>query len=458
MRVVMKDHPKQPEDCPLAPVDKRLSDAHQLWHQAEEAYFDPDRFRIAAQGFIQTLRTVTFILQKNKEVIPDFATWYGTQDKKSGEWKFGKWMECLAGDPLMCWMKDARNRIEKQGDLEAHSFVRAEIIASHLDEGPKIELPAELFQSPAALLRSIPAGAVGEHVKQHGFLRIERRWVENSLPEYELLSALATAYGKIAELVFDAHKQVGLSPEETIHGEHGKTYDLPAMGWRFPCMIAHEMPRALLISLKDGARLELQEKTITQTYTPEEAAAALAKFPLDAAQIMGRKYSNYHELAQGYFELIRSVFLKDGHHETILFLFRDTKPLRQIGLEFEDHGQKYLIMRALAGEITKTGADAAMIVGESWSAPAERLRPYERPENSPYRVEFLTADLVSSTGEPISFRAHIARDGEKVSLGQTNADIGVAAFKFAHFYAAWGRPVPKAWIDAADEIMAKAKK
>jgi hypothetical protein len=85
---------------------------------------------------------------------------------------------------------DARNRIEKEGDLETHSYVRAEIVAPYLDVGPRIEVPASLFQNPAALLRTIPTGALGKHVRRNGALRLERRWVENTLPDYELLDAL----------------------------------------------------------------------------------------------------------------------------------------------------------------------------------------------------------------------------------------------------------------------------
>ena len=73
----MQEHPATEHACPLAAVDKRLADAHRLWHQAEAAYFDPDGFRLAVQNAIQTLRTVTFILQKQKAIIPNFAEWYG---------------------------------------------------------------------------------------------------------------------------------------------------------------------------------------------------------------------------------------------------------------------------------------------------------------------------------------------------------------------------------------------
>src|SRR5258708_1130428 len=132
-----------PASCPLAAVDRRLADAHRLWHQAEGAYFDPDGFRIAVQNAIPTLRSGTFILQSHKPGMPNFGHWYGNYvDEKHG--KRGEWQERLHADSLMRWMVEARNRIEKKGDLESHSFIRAEILASYLDEGPRIDVPAHL--------------------------------------------------------------------------------------------------------------------------------------------------------------------------------------------------------------------------------------------------------------------------------------------------------------------------
>src|SRR6476620_4755237 len=98
----------QEKDCPLATIDRRLNDLHRQWHDAEKVYFDPDAFRVAIQTAIQTLRTVTFILQSNKRLIPDFEAWYSP------------WQDRMKADPLLRWMVDARNKIEKQGDLEAH--------------------------------------------------------------------------------------------------------------------------------------------------------------------------------------------------------------------------------------------------------------------------------------------------------------------------------------------------
>ena len=131
---------------------------------------------------------------------------------------------------------------EKQGDLESNSYIRAEILASYLDEGcPRIDVPAHLFESPETLLRRIPDTALGQHILRNGALRIQRRWVENTLPDYELLDAVAIAYGKLSELVSDAHRQLGLDPPPMTHDDEGKSYDLRAIG--VAGLSLHDRPR-----------------------------------------------------------------------------------------------------------------------------------------------------------------------------------------------------------------------
>jgi hypothetical protein len=64
------------QPCPLTKVHGRMDDAHRLWHEALNKYFLPNEFRIAVQYCIQTLRTVSFLLQNSKSLIPDFDAWY----------------------------------------------------------------------------------------------------------------------------------------------------------------------------------------------------------------------------------------------------------------------------------------------------------------------------------------------------------------------------------------------
>src|SRR5437867_12907835 len=88
---------------------RRLTAAHRLWHQAESSYPDPDGFCTNLNACIQALRSVTWVLQKGKRQIPQFGDWYA------------RWQERLRADPIMRWLVDARNRIEKEGDLETRS-------------------------------------------------------------------------------------------------------------------------------------------------------------------------------------------------------------------------------------------------------------------------------------------------------------------------------------------------
>src|SRR5690554_5645236 len=87
----------------------RLMQMRQLWEDAAQNYFDPTRFMLALQNCITTSRTVTFILQSHKSEIQNFEGWYKPHQER---WKL---------DPIMCWARDARNSIEKRGDLETYS-------------------------------------------------------------------------------------------------------------------------------------------------------------------------------------------------------------------------------------------------------------------------------------------------------------------------------------------------
>ena len=90
----------------MKPWERRLKDLSQLLRNCETTYFEPDLFRMNANQFLQTSRTVTFLIQKNKDSIIDFNSWY--QAEVITPWK---------DDTVMTWAKDSRNKIEKQGDI-----------------------------------------------------------------------------------------------------------------------------------------------------------------------------------------------------------------------------------------------------------------------------------------------------------------------------------------------------
>lgn len=422
------------DQCPLAAVDRRLDDLHRFWHQAERAYFDPDEFRLAIQAAIQTARQVSFVLQKNKELIPDFDKWYSD------------WQAKLAAIPLMKWMVEARNRIEKQGDLEAHSFISAEIVASHLDEGPKIQVPAKLSDAPLALVKSIPNSMLGEHIKKNGILRIRRRWIENTLPDRELLDAVATAYGQLAQLAYSAHEQMGLIGPITTNVETGQKFPQADRDGRLPCMIGHEDTRTLDIWLATGEPLECEEieTRLDRAEVMAEAPRLKNLYGVDPAK-MYPDSGNVHDHARSLFEAARKMFDKDGYHITIAILLRNGRPVQFRELRPIEHGHKFMMMRNLAQQAQKIGADATVLISESWAAPADPAKPYMRAANSPARREFLTATAASKDGEPLMLKAEILREGEKVTLDETSEEADGAHFAFAPLYEVWKKEIPSHW-------------
>jgi len=426
------EHDAEDYVCPLAAVDRRLYDVHRQWHQAEQAYFGPEGFRIAIQTAIQTLRTVTFILQNHKRIIPDFDNWY-----------CHGWVPRLADDDLMRWMRDARNKIEKQGDLEAHSLVRAWIIASYLSDGPVIEVPAKLSDSVEELLRSIPDKAALEHIQKHGALVIERRWVENTLPDYELLDATAIAYGRIAEVVHDAHQQLGLALPATISTESGERYVAEARGGRMPCMIGHGDRRSITLSLTDGQPIEFER--IVRTIEDVDAEGVVERYGDAHRQMFGPPGASEEEMAASLFETARRVFLIDGYHETMFFLFHRRELIHHMAHRPQDHRQKYLLMRDLAHEVERRGVDMVLQIGEVWTAKLDPYKPYMNAADAPDRGEALCLMLVTKTGDPVQFVAEIHRDGDEVSLGEPRVERNFAAFAYAPVYEAWGRSIPEAW-------------
>ena len=427
------------EQCPLAVIDRRLEDVHNFWHQAEKNYFEPDAFRVAIQAAIQTARTVTFVLQKNKNLIPDFDKWYSN------------WQEKLGSNKIMRWMLDARNRIEKEGDLEAHSFINAEIVASHLNEGLSIQVPAKLFDAPLTLLKSIPSSAFGEHIKRNGILRIRRRWIENGLPDHEMLEAVASAYGQLSRLIHDAHCKMGINPPVATNTDNNERFPKVDDDGRLPCMIGHEDLRTLDIWLKTGKPLEFEK--IQQPANISDPLEPQKRYGFDPRDMYASS-GHPHDHARTLFVGARKIFEIDGHHSTILIFLRDGKPATgPYELRPGEHGHKYIMMRKLAHEANRIGADAVALIGEAWAAPYDPSHPYRRAADSSDRYEELTLTVVSKAEEPIYLAAKIERIDKKALLGQTHEHIGGAHFAFAAFYEIWGKPIPREWtppISTAD--------
>lgn len=410
----------QPNSSVLDTAFRRLHEAHRHWHAAQENYFDPEEFRMAMQACIQTLRTVTFMLQSSKRSLEGFDAWYEPQQAK------------MRADSILRWLIEARNHIEKAGDLATYSQMTAKVIASYHDQLEVTAVEGDLFDNVAALLARVPRCYLVGQVFEHGALRVERRWVANTLPDRELLDALAHAYTALSQVILEACERWALTPWQAPQIHDNSV--IGAFGERPRCMSDRPEIVEALISLKDGSPLSIVRKTVE--FDEEDKAAIKDRYgPIERPTVPP---SNLTQHARALFEQARRVMKKDKHHISIVFLFRENRPVHMMQLEYRDRAAKYLLMRDVAEIVHQKKADAIIHIGEAWTAKFDPAHPFRYAAEVPERRECLI--LMGSTKEAgITMEAEIKRVDSGVKLGKTNEIIGPPPEMFA--------PVLKVWND-----------
>jgi hypothetical protein len=354
-------------------VISRLLTVRQLWEDAADAYFDPPRFQSAVQQCITTSRTVTFILQANKHAIVGFEEWYGG------------FTAAWAKDRIMVWAKTARNTIEKRGDFDTHSQVRATIIASYMD-GPVTEwIPQSLFASTTQIFRSMPQRFLIPHVIEHGTLLIERRWIDNEFPHLEILEALAHVYDNFCEMTISLLTRLGLKvPPSIAHGRPSAWGD------------ARAMDRAVYLSMKDAStrgyrylRSELQlssqdQKRITKGYQIGNQVRQL------------QEAKTFRDVALIFFQRARVAMLRDGYHMSLCVALRGNSVIELIDFAHPDRASRYIIMRDLAKLLRIMGADGVILISEVWTASQENIPKSGFAVDAPNRGEGLILNAVNA--------------------------------------------------------------
>jgi len=172
-------------------------DLHEDIHRAIEDYADPDEFRRWLNSAIQNSRSVTFLLQKRKARWSDFDAWYGA------------WQEDSRGNAVLSWGVTARNRVVKEEDLKTFSEARISLYGERL-----LEVEDVFVVPPHFTVEMIIADVVNDMgsnpVRKSGTVRVQRRWIDDQLPEYELVSALREMYAGVAKVVRTAHRASGV--------------------------------------------------------------------------------------------------------------------------------------------------------------------------------------------------------------------------------------------------------
>lgn len=115
----------------------------------------------------------------------------------------------MISDPILRWLKDSRNAIVKEGDLKTNSKIRVSFIESWNDS-PSMEFEVSLFTKTEGIAREIAMQKPNEIKLDVGLLKVERKWVDSNLPNYELLEATAHCFNFLHKLIIDAHVPIAI--------------------------------------------------------------------------------------------------------------------------------------------------------------------------------------------------------------------------------------------------------
>jgi hypothetical protein len=176
-----------------------------------------------------------------------------------------------------------------------------------------------------------------------------------------------------------------------------------------------------------------------------EVEHARNRYGLTGKSIVPQTISRAEEIVMSLFNTARKMMSIDGSHCTIAFLLDGIKPVSIQQLSIQEHGEKYLMMRMLANEVVKHGADGVVIIAEAWMARYDPVSPYRRAADAPEKREYLTATLVTKEDVPLHLQALIQRNGKSIKLAKTEVIRNQSHLAFAPIYAVWGREIPPAW-------------
>lgn len=191
--------------CPIVNTHDKFEEAHYFFHMMIFNYHYSDVFRYNLNAFLQSLRSVTFVLQNEKDKIPNFNEWYELEREKMKE------------NILLKNFVEGRNIVVHSGMLKAKSKAsiglfrgRKEKLCLHSDIDP--------FSNSKKLLESALNQFTGfiideEHSAINEQLGIRRKWIIEELGDSEVVELCYKAWENIGDVVKDAHNKLGFEFE-----------------------------------------------------------------------------------------------------------------------------------------------------------------------------------------------------------------------------------------------------
>lgn len=189
--------------------NKRLRDCSIHLDNAINNYLEPDLFRINFNNFMQTVRTVTFLIQKEKSELEkrfDYESWYHGYQV---QWK---------ADSIMRWSVDTRNIIEKQADIPIYSKIEVKLALGYCsEEDVNLEIQRDdLVFLGIKGLRNWAKKNLDQYNYKDSAIWIGRSWKEPKLANMDLVSAMQYVYARLYECCTELNHKIDEKNDFTI--------------------------------------------------------------------------------------------------------------------------------------------------------------------------------------------------------------------------------------------------
>jgi hypothetical protein len=354
---------------------------------------------------VRQVRSVTFVLQAQKNHLPNFETWYQPHQ------------ETMKEDKKMRWLVESRNFIEKQGDLATRSRFLVTLSNSWSDEPTReFALGPEV---PAADVAKIIANSIpNAKINEAALLRFERQWIDSQFPDAEVLTTLVHCYANLQDLLLSAHSIV-LPPKPDCSFED----DASATNELLPAsMLQGQFPRIVWFKLQKGKLAEYE--TLSKTITREESEqSAQEHYPTLSTAFSGLKSAKtFREQCVAWFQGAKIFLERDGFHTPMALIGTERIPL-MYQLRPADRADQHAMVRDLASRCARANAVWCVFISEAWTALASS--PFKYAANDPRRGEVLVLHGIHADGSVVECRAVFTRTGKKIALQPEVVSEGV---------------------------------
>jgi hypothetical protein len=384
---------------------------------------EPDLFRMNTNQFLQTARTVTFLIQKKKDSIPNFISWY--QRAVLQPWQ---------NDIVMSWAKNSRNIIEKEGDLDLNSTLIATLVTSYLTEQDATVKTgrAELLGAGIKKLMRLARKQLPTGISDAASIKIERRWVTASLADWELLHALTYVFTRTHEVCQSLALQLKIEMDPSI--------DDPSDFERF----RDEAQRVQYVKLAtmQGHSFSITTKRI---HRDDKATlpAELQKI-IETSKSHGKEPRSIEDTAEYLAKMAEATFLHFGNHVPMLFLYDQAwAPIDMVSTQFADQADKYLFWRRMADRVQTMRAYGVGWISESWRRDSKNY-PRVAIRNLPITGETLHVLVCARNGDVREIVWEIVRSSsaDKPTLRRLTdgGGFGAGANYFIPIRRVWGLP------------------